>query len=63
MGITLKKYSQNQIDFGSFSKVIKVKETNICVEDLISGKNTLDKVKQINEDSLLLFGNEDFKTL
>ena len=60
LGITLEKYLQNQIDFKSFSKVVKAKETNIYADDLVSEKNTLDKVKEINEDFLLLFVNEDF---
>ena len=40
--------------------MVKAKETNIYADDLVSEKNTLDKVKEINEDFLLLFVNEDF---
>ena len=55
---TLKKYFENYRD--SFKELIKIIENDIYVDDLVTGGNNLEEVKEIKQNSVQLFKKGGF---
>ena len=55
---TLKKQFENYRD--SFKELIKITENDMNVDDLVTGGNNLEEVKEIKQNSVLLFKKGGF---
>ena len=55
---TLKKYFENYRD--SFEKLIRIIENDMYVDDLVTGGNNLEEVKEIKQNSVQLFKKGGF---
>ena len=58
MESTLKKHFENYRD--SFKELIKIIENDMYVDDLVTGGNNLEEVKEIKQNSVLLFKKGGF---
>ena len=56
---TLKKHFENYRD--SFKELIKIIENDMYVDDLVTGGNNLEKVKEIKQNSVQLFKKRGFQ--